>query len=147
MRNRSNKISRIVALAKSEEQRVGAELGKSRSSFEEQAERLGQLNAYRHSYQQRSSKVNNASSAHWKDYQNFMQRMELAVRSQLQMVNDAELNLEKHRQRWMQKRQRLNSLQQVLDGYRDAEESYAEKLRQRALDDLPPPGNPYPGES
>jgi flagellar biosynthesis chaperone FliJ len=63
------------------------------------------------------------------------------------MVNDAELNLEKHRQRWMQKRQRLNSLKQVLDGYRDAEESYAEKLRQRALDDLPPPANPYPGES
>ena len=143
MRNRSGKLQRIVALAKSEEQRVGAELGQSRNSFEEQMQRLGQLNAYRYGYQQRSAKVSHASSAHWKDYQNFMQRMELAVRSQQQVVQDAELNLEQHRQRWMQKRQRLNSLQQVLDGYRGAEESYAEKLRQRALDDLPPAADPY----
>ncbi len=136
-------MQRIVALAKSEEQRVGVELGQSRNSFEEQMQRLGQLNAYRYGYQQRSGKVSNAHSAHWKDYQNFMQRMELAVRSQQQVAKDAELNLEKHRHRWMLKRQRLNSLQQVLDGYRSAEESYAEKLRQRALDDLAPPADPY----
>ena len=143
MKNRSDKLNRIVSLAKSDEQRLGAEIGQSRNKYEEQMLRLGELNAYRHGYQQRGRTMTHANSAHWKDYQSFIRRMSLAVQSQQQIVKDAELNLERHRQRWLKKRQRLNSLQRVLDSYRSDEQSHAERLRQRALDDLPPLADPY----
>ncbi|MGB5344797.1 MAG: flagellar export protein FliJ [Woeseia sp.] len=146
MKNRSHRLGRIVALARSEEQRQGAALGKSRNKYDEQMQRLGELNAYKYGYQQRSRSVSGATSAHWQDYQNFLRRMDLAVKSQQEIVQDAELNLQKHRQRWTQKRQRVDSLQRVLESYRGEEELHAERLRQRALDELPLAADPYPSE-
>lgn len=108
--------------------------------------RLGELNAYRQGYADLSHSVSNVSSAHWKDYQNFMQRLDQAVKSQQQIVRDSEQNLELHRRRWLAKRQRLESLQRVLESYRDEESMYAERLQQRALDDLSTPEDLYPDE-
>lgn len=146
MKKRSNKISKIVSLASAEERRHGAATGKSRRSLEEQMARLGELNAYRHGYSELSQTLGNVSSAHWKDYQNFMRRLDQAVKSQQQIVRDSEQNLELHRRRWLAKRQRLESLQRVLDSYRDEETLHAERLQQRALDDLPAPEDLYPDE-
>lgn len=143
MRKRSKKIDKIVSLAASEERRYGAETGKSRRNLEEQTARLGELNAYRHSYSELSQSVSNVNSAHWKDYQNFMQRLDHAVKSQQQIVRDSEQNLDLHRRRWLAKRQRLESLQRVLESYRDQETLYAERQQQRALDDLPSPESLY----
>ncbi|MDH3533252.1 MAG: flagellar export protein FliJ, partial [Gammaproteobacteria bacterium] len=127
MRKRSRKISKIVALARSEEQRAGAATGKSRRQLEEQLARLGELNAYRFSYAGRSKSLEKVNSAHWKDYQNFLQRLDQAVASQQQIVKDAEKNLELYRQRWLAKRQRLESLQKVLDRYQVEEAQLAER--------------------
>jgi flagellar FliJ protein len=143
LRIRSTKIGKIVTLAKSEEQRLGSEIGRSRNRHNEQLARLGELNAYRHSYMERSRAPGDTSSAHWKDYQNFIGRLDHAVRTQQQIVRDSELSLEKHRQRWCVKRQRLESLQRVLESYRGEEASSEERLRQRALDDMPPSPDPY----
>jgi len=147
MKKRSRKISKIVALAKSEEQRAGAATGKSRRHLEEQRGRLGELNAYRYSYADRSKSLANVSSAHWKDYQNFLQRLDQAIVSQQQVVKDSEKNLELHRQRWLAKRQRLESLQKVLDRYQDEEAQFEERRQQRAQDELPSPDRPYTQDS
>lgn len=147
MKKRSNKIGKIVSLASAEERRFGAATGKSRRELEEQMARLGELNAYRHDYATLSQSMNKVSSARWKDYQNFMQRLDQAVRSQQQIVRDSEQKLELHRRRWLEKRKRLESLQRVLESYRDVEAAHAERLEQRELDDLPTPEDLYPDES
>lgn len=143
MRKRSKKISKIVSIAASEERRFGAATGNSRRNLEEQMARLGELNAFRHSYSALSQSASNVSSAHWKDYQSFMRRLDQAVKSQQQIVRDSELNLELHRRRWLAKRQRLESLQRVFDSYRDAESLHSERAEQRVLDDLPLPESLY----
>ena len=48
MKNRSHRLGRIVELGRSEEQRQGAALGKSRNKYDEQMQRLGELNAYKY---------------------------------------------------------------------------------------------------
>ena len=147
MKKRSKKLSKIVALATSEERRFGAETGKSRRTLEEQKSRLGELNAYRHGYKDVSQSLSKMNSAHWKDYQDFLQRLDRALISQQQIVRDSEQNLEMHRRRWMAKRQRLESLQRVLDRYREEEFQHAERQQQRAQDDLPGPENPFSEDS
>ena len=144
MRKRSDKIGKIVSLAAAEERRFGAATGESRRRLEEQMVRLGELNAYRQNYAELSQSMRGVSSAHWKDYQNFMRRLDQAVRSQEQIVRDSEQNLELHRRRWLAKRQRLESLQRVLESCRDEEAMFAERRRQRALDDMPTPDDLYP---
>ena len=137
MKKRSQKLSKIVSLATSEERRCGAETGRSRRKLEEQLAKLGELNAYRQNYAELRQSMTGADAAHWKDYQSFMQRLDEAVKAQQQIVRESEQNLDRHRRRWLVKRQRLESLQRVLENYRSEEAVRAERHAQRALDDLP----------
>ncbi len=137
MKKRTRKINKIVALEASEEQRLGQEAGRSRRRLDEQLARLGELNAYRHNYASRSPSASGVSAAQWQDYQNFLQRLDGAVRAQQEIVNDCEQNLETHRQRWLAKRRRLESLERVLDKYQQQDRAYEDRLEQKALDDLP----------
>ena len=137
MKKRTRKIDKIVSLAANDERRTGQEAGRSRQRLDEQLARLGELNAYRHNYASKSPSGSTVSAAQWQDYQNFLQRLDGAVRAQQQIVNDCEQNLETHRQRWLAKRRRLESLERVLDKYEQQDRAYEDKLEQKALDDLP----------
>ena len=146
MRKRSQKISKVVALATSEERKLGAATGASSRKLQEQVSRLGELNAYRHNYAERCKFGENISAAHWKDHQTFLQRLDRAVKSQQQIIRDSEQNLEIHRRRWLAKRQRQQSLQRVLDSYRAEEQLHDERREQREMDDLPAAQELYPNE-
>lgn len=137
MKKRSRKIDKIVALAGAEERRHGEETGRSQAQLNDQLSRLAELNAYRQGYADKTGNSADVHSAHWKDYQNFLYRLDDAVRSQQQIVQDCEQTVESHRRRWMAKRRRLESLERVLERYQKEEHSHAERLEQRALDDLP----------
>ncbi len=137
-KKRARKIDKIVALAASEERRLGQETGRSRRRLEEQLARLGELNAYRQTYAGKTQSGAAVSAAHWQDYQNFLHRLDGAVRAQQQIVNDCEQSLEAHRQRWVAKRRRLESLERVLEKCRRHDSAFEAKLEQKAIDDLPP---------
>jgi flagellar export protein FliJ len=77
------------------------------------------------------------SSAHLKDYHDFLHRLDTAVKAQQQLVRDSEKNLEAHRKRWIAKRQRLESLQRVLDRYQEEDQLHDARMEQKRLDDLP----------
>ena len=143
MRSRSRKLAKILSLESAEERRRGIATGKSQRQLDEQMAKLGELNAYRHNYAALSRSTENVSSAHWKDYQSFLQRLDQAVQSQQQIVSDSEQNLEAHRRRWLAKRQRVESLQRVLERYQAEEQQNLERQQQRLQDDMPRPGSPY----
>ncbi len=136
MGKRSKKIHKFVALAEVEERRSGEMTGQSQAQLHSQVHKLGELNAYRHNYAEKSIDVANVHAAHWKDYQNFLHRLDDAVRSQQEIVKDCEQTVEAHRRRWMAKRQRLESLERVLERFQQEEHLQAARLEQRVLDDL-----------
>jgi flagellar FliJ protein len=137
MQKRSTRLKKIVSLAEAEERHHGILTGRSQTRLNEQLERLGELNAYRHSYADKAHDNDRLASAHWKDYQNFLSRLDQAVRSQQQIVNDYERSLETHRRQWMDKRRRLESLERVRERYRQEEHLKSERLQQRIQDDMP----------
>lgn len=137
MKSRSRKIGKIARLAAAEERRYAQLAGRSRKHLEEQQERLGELNAFRHTYAKKSAASSTLSSAHWQDYQKFLHRLDTAVRAQQQIVRDGERILETHRQRWIAKRQRLESLKRVLEKYEDEELTQEARRDQKLLDELP----------
>lgn len=140
MRNRTKKIGKVASLAAAEERRFGEQAGRSQQQLNEQLDRLGELNAFRHNYAQQNAGATQVSSAHLKDYQNFLHRLDTAVRAQQQIVRDCEQNLATHRQRWMVKRQKLESLERVLARYQAEDTAREDKLEQKRLDDLPNSG-------
>lgn len=143
MRRRSRKLEKIIALAVAEERRYGAATSKSRQILEEQLARLGELDAYRRTYRERTRTVTGVSAVQWKDYHCFLARLEKALEAQRQIVRDSEHNLEMHRRRWQAKRQRVESLGKALEKYRSEERQYSERREQRIQDDRPVPTAPY----
>ena len=136
MKKRTRKINKIVSLAAAEERSLGEQAGRSRKYLDEQLERLGELNAFRHNYADKNPATTGVSAAHWKDYQGFLDRLDAAVSAQQQIIRDGERNLETHRQRWLAKRQRLESLERVLEKYKDQDRAYESRLEQKSADEL-----------
>lgn len=137
MKRPTKKIGKVVSLTAAQERRLSEETGRSQRGLDEQLERLGELNAFRHNYAKKNPAISGVSAVHWNDYQSFLQRLDNAVVSQQQIIRDCERNLEVHRKRWMQKRQRLESLERVLEKCRDRDAIFEARLEQRQLDDLP----------
>ena len=136
MKTRSRKIGKVVAIAEAEERRFGQLAGRSRQQLDEQQARLGELNAFRRNYAARTSTHSTVSSAHWQDYRSFLHRLDTAVRAQEQIVQDCERKLATHRQRWMAKRHRVESLERVVDKYQSEERAEEARREQKRLDDL-----------
>lgn len=137
MKSRTRKIGKLTALAASDERRSGELAGRSRQHLDEQLDRLGELNAFRHNYARKGPSTPAASAAHWQDYQAFLHRLDTAVKAQNQIVRDCEKSLAAHRQRWMAKRQRLESLERVLDKYKTEDNAYEARMEQNQLDEVP----------
>lgn len=136
MKKRTRKIDKIVSLAAAEERRLGEQAGRSRKYLNEQLDRLGELNAFRHNYVGKNPASAGVHAAHWKDYQSFLERLDAAVTAQQQIIRDGERNLETHRQRWLAKRQRHESLERVLEKYKDQDKAYESRLEQKSADEL-----------
>ncbi len=146
MARRPGKIDKLVSLASAEERQTGQRAGRVQSQLNDQLRRLAELNAYREAYAEKGESSARIHSVHWKDYQNFLYRLDEAVRSQRDIVHDCEQTLESHRQRWMAKRQRLESLQRVQTRYLKEAAVSEERREQRTLDDLPAKGDIFDSE-
>jgi flagellar export protein FliJ len=143
VKNRRRKIGKVASIAAADEQRYGQIAGQSQRHLDDQLQRLGELNAYRQNYTNGQGLPSAVSSVHWKDYQNFRDRLDAAVAAQQQIVQDCERTALAHRQHWLAKRRRVESLERMIEKYR-AEESLDEDRReQKVLDDLPK--NPIAG--
>lgn len=137
MKKRSKRIGKVVDIAESEERQQCRAVGKSQRNLDDEVNRLEELKAYRQSYMQRPAPHNGISKIRWQDYQLFLRRLDQAVSAQEQLVKDGERNRDAHRRRWMVKKQRLDSLERVVERYRKADDAEIERELQRTMDELP----------
>jgi flagellar FliJ protein len=72
----------------------------------------------------------------WKDYQNFLQRLDQAVAIQTQVVMDGKMKRDAHRSRWMTKRRKVESLERVVDRFRLKDAESDERTEQKSADEL-----------
>ena len=140
---RSLRLRRLVDIAAADERRAGLAVGKLIAEQKKQQTQLGELNAYRLAYADKSRGISDSQSAHWKDYQDFLGRLDTAVHAQQQIVRDAEQGIAAARQRWIAKRQRLDSLNKVYERARLDEDRKRDRSEQKRLDDLVRPGTPF----
>ncbi|MGI9235293.1 MAG: flagellar export protein FliJ [Woeseiaceae bacterium] len=146
MKAKSRKIGKVASVAAAEERRLGQLAGQARRRLEEQVDRLGELNAFRHNYAKKSASQSELRAAHWQDYQAFLSRLDSAVKAQQQIVREGERMLESHRQRWIEKRQKLESLERVLEKHQTEERVQEARREQKQLDDLPKGRSSFDGD-
>ncbi len=147
MSTRSKKIGKVASLAAAEERRLGQLAGRARQQLDEQVDRLGELNAFRHNYAEKKSARSTLRAAHWQDYQAFLHRLDTAVTAQQQIIRNSERMLETHRKRWIAKRQRVESLERVLEKYQAEEYLQDARREQKRLDELSTNPSPFRDEN
>jgi len=136
MKNRSNRMQKIFKLAKAEERRIAEEMGRVQRSLNADISRLQDLESYRQNYSEQFKSSGTISAARWQDYQDFLERIDHAVAGQKEQVMTGRENRDVHRRRWLTEKQKLDSLERVVDRFRKVEEQDADRRSQKIMDDL-----------
>ena len=136
MHRKSGRIDKIRAIAASQERSSCRQMGESQRKLDEEVQRLEELEGYRLGYEQQKSRPGSSGAAQWADYQHFLRRLEAAVAAQAQVVLDSRQKADLHRQHWLKRRQRLESLTRVVDRCRRDEAAADERREQKTMDEL-----------
>ncbi len=135
-RNRLKRMRKLADLARSEERRVCEEMGRAQRQLNEHEERLDELEAYRRDYSDKFRPGGHLSPARWQDYQHFLQRIDDAVVEQRSQIEAGKAARDAHRRRWLIRRQKLESIERVVERFRKDEDERAERRQQRTLDEI-----------
>ena len=135
---RSDRIKAIRSVAEHEEREHSKRFGAAQQNLASAMQKLAELDAYRREYRASTVVKSGAPAAAWQEHNRFLQRLDQAVAAQQAIVRDGEARREKHRQQWMVKRQRLESLSRAVDRFCNTERIAEERREQRELDDAAP---------
>jgi flagellar FliJ protein len=135
MKRRTERMHKVFLLAETDEKQQCRAMGKSQRTLDDELDRLAELRAYRQSYA-RQCRDGQYDSVQWKDYQNFLQRLDQAIAIQTQVVMDGKMKRDAHRSRWMTKRRKVESLERAVDRFRHQETQREERGLQKSADEL-----------
>ena len=134
---RSNRLKPIVKVAESHEKEAARLLGVQQRLLDQHEARLGELLSYRKEYREQFQEVGKegikASKMH--DYQSFLQRLNFAITQQRQMIEQAILGYEQHKQNWQGKRSRTQALDKTVERFKKQEEKEDDRKEQKELDE------------
>jgi flagellar FliJ protein len=128
-------MHKVFLLAESDEKQHCRAMGKSQRNLDDELDRLSELKAYRESYA-RQCRDGRYHSMQWKDYQNFLTRLDQAVAIQTQVVLDGKMKRDAHRSRWMTKRRKAESLERVVERFRRQDTEREARTEQKSADEL-----------
>ncbi|HMI19410.1 MAG TPA: flagellar export protein FliJ [Sphingomonas sp.] len=126
-------IQEIAATSAKDLSRAMAEAGRKVADLERQLE---QLQAYRDEYVRNSTQSAGAIDAvKLQNYRSFLDRLGLALNQHMKSLDSARREFEKRRAQWSEKRIEAESLNRVIDRFRQEEQRAADGREQREGDD------------
>ncbi|MDH5189980.1 MAG: flagellar export protein FliJ [Gammaproteobacteria bacterium] len=134
---RSDRLKPIVKIAESHEKEAARMLGLQQRLLDQYETKLGELlswrKEYREQFQQAGKQGIQASKMH--DYQAFLQRLDLAISQQRQMIEQAIYHYEQHKKNWQSKRSRTQALDKTVDRFKKQEQREETRKEQKELDE------------
>lgn len=136
--SRIRRLEPVVDMALEEERKAAARLGESQKQVEDAEARLRDLDYYCSEYQKGwTQRGSTGVGRDWLlNYQRFLAQMQTAIEQQKQTVTWHQLSVEKARDQWRQRYQRLEALRMLIDKYRQEARVKADKQEQKLLDEL-----------
>ncbi|MDH5436797.1 MAG: flagellar export protein FliJ [Gammaproteobacteria bacterium] len=135
---RSDRMKPIVKIAESHEKEAARLLGAQQRLLDQYETRLGELLTYRKEYreqfQQSGKEGIKASKMH--DYQSFLQRLEIAIGQQRQVIEQTIAGYEQHKKNWQNKRGRTQALDKTVERFKKQERYEEDRKEQKELDEL-----------
>jgi len=134
---RSDRLKPIIKIAESREKEAARLLGQYQQMLDRHESKLGELLNYRKEYREQFIQVGTEGidGAKMRDYQTFLQRLDIAIGQQKHVISQAIRVYEHQKQVWQQKRSRTQVLDKVVDRYRKDEEIEQGRKEQKQLDE------------
>lgn len=135
---RVRRMAPVLDMALDEERKAARTLGECQRQLDESGSRLQDLEHYAGEYEkgwmQRGSQ---GVGRDWLlNYQRFMAQMQAAIEQQKQTLLWHQESLERARENWRQRYQRVEALRKLIERYQAEARARADKQEQKLLDEL-----------
>ncbi|WP_373187753.1 flagellar export protein FliJ [Halopseudomonas sp.] len=136
--SRIRRLAPVLDMALEEERKAAGRLGEAQQQLDSAQARLQDLEYYCSEYQK--GWVQRGQQGVGRDwllnYQRFLAQMQTAIEQQQQTVKWNGQSLEKTREQWRQRYQRLEGLRKLIERYREEARLKADRQEQKLLDEL-----------
>ena len=128
----------VLDLALEEEKKAARTLGECQQQLDEAGARLRDLEHYAGEYEKGwAQRGGQGVGRDWLiNYQRFMTQMQTAIEQQQQTLDWHRQSLERARDNWRQRYQRVEALRKLIERYREEARARADKQEQKLLDEL-----------
>ncbi|MBB3046363.1 flagellar export protein FliJ [Litorivivens lipolytica] len=134
---RSKRITKVAEIAEREEKIAAEKFQNALSNYQNANNKLTELAEYHAEYSQRSKPAaGNLNLSSLQDTRAFLRKLSEVITIQKSVVNQSELQLEKARQHWLEKKQKTTSLDRLAHNYRKEEHAELARREQLNSDDL-----------
>lgn len=136
--SRVQRMAPVLELALEEEKRAAGMLGECQQQLDAADQRLRDLERYSSEYAKGwAERGGQGVGREWLiNYQHFMSQMQTAVGQQAQTRDWHQQSLERARDQWRQRYQRVEALRQLIERYHAEARARADKQEQKLLDEL-----------
>lgn len=133
----SKRLRPIQQIAENRERKAAAALGERLRARQEAAQRLQELQGYRQEYMDRyiAAGQRGMSVAQIRDYQAFLDKLDVVIREQERVVERAEAACEQGRTQWQAQYTKTRIMSQVMTQTRSREEAERDKQEQKLQDE------------
>ena len=137
--SRIRRMTPVLDLALDEEKKAAGMLGECQKQLDDASLRLRDLEHYSGEYAKGwTQRGAEGVGREWLiNYQAFMAQMQAAIEQQRQTLSWHQQSLERARDTWRQRYQRVEALRKLIEGYREEAQARADKQEQKLLDELP----------
>ncbi|MGM8933806.1 flagellar export protein FliJ [Pseudomonas neustonica] len=136
--SRIRRLMPVVDMALEDERKAATVLGQCQQQLDEAQNRLRDLEYYCTEYAKGwTQRGEQGVGREWlMNYQRFMAQMEVALEQQRQTVSWHGQSIEKARESWRERYQRLEALRKLIEKYRLEAQARADRQEQKLLDEL-----------
>lgn len=134
MNKRINRLSPVRDYAQREEQNAARAFAAANGELAGSQRTLDELKQYRASYSSRAGDQTQWSAAHWRDYHEFLSRLNKAIEAQEEIVEQGSTRRDVHAKKWSGKRVREKSLETLSSKLMLSAKREQERQQQKELD-------------
>jgi flagellar protein FliJ len=136
--SRIRRLIPVLDMALEEERKAATVLGQCQKQLNEAQTRLRDLEYYCGEYAKGwAQRGGQGVGREWlMNYQRFMAQMEVALEQQRQTVSWNSQSIDKARESWRQRYQRLEAMRKLIEKYRQEAQARADRQEQKLLDEL-----------
>lgn len=137
--NRSTKLEPIAKINKQQERNAGRQHGETIRQSELQQKQLDELIIYRNHYAKSFQSASKAglSVVQMQEYNLFIKRLDDAITMQKQQVNIGQNQCESSQKEWMNKRNKCQMIDKVIESRQQVEQQETKKREQKEQENLP----------